>query len=145
MVNHTMSRKNELKEPKTASSKAPIDLSADIELTNKIEKLIAYWKQFENYSDEWFLFNGPTPISAHALENAKNKYLKLAGIEQHIRLHDFRHSCASWLFSIGIPITVISKILRHTNINETMKTYTHLLDTDYTMQLNNIKNFKENN
>jgi integrase len=36
-------------------------------------------------------------------------------------LQMFRHSCATWLFSVKIPITVISKVLRHANVNETMK------------------------
>lgn len=140
MVNHTMSKDNILKEPKTAASKAPIDL--DDELNNKIAKLIDYWHQFSDFNDNWYLFNGPTPISSNALENAKNRYFKKANIEKHIRLHDFRHSCATWLYSIGTPIMVISQILRHANIGETMKTYMHLFKKDYNEELNRINNLK---
>lgn len=140
MVNHTMSKKNELKEPKTASSKASIDL--DDGLNEKILKLIEYWRQFDDFSEEWYLFNGPMPISSNALENAKNRYFEKAGINKHIRLHDFRHSCATWLFSIGVPVAIISKILRHANTNETIKTYIHLLNKDYTDELNRINNLK---
>ncbi len=140
MVNHTMSKHNVLKEPKTASSKAPIDL--DDSLNNKVQKLIEYWKQFSDYSDEWYLFNGPLPISEGSLKYGRDKYFKLANIDKHLRLHDFRHSCATWLFSIGIPIEVISKILRHANINETLKTYTHLLESNYISSLDKIYNIK---
>lgn len=129
MVNHTMSKKNELKEPKTASSKAPIDLNDEV--NEKIHELIEELKKQDGFNEEWYIFNGPNPISMNSLRNAKNKYFRLAGINKYLRPHDFRHSCATWLFSIGTPITVISKILRHANINETMKTYTHLLNKDY--------------
>lgn len=104
--------------------------------------LINKLSEEKGFNEEWFIFNGPTPISSNALENAKNKYFNLAKIKKHIRLHDFRHSCATWLFSIGIPITVVSKILRHTNIKETMKTYTHLLDYDYEKEINKIFEFR---
>ncbi len=140
MVNHTMSKYNILKEPKTASSKAPIDL--DDSLNEKIQKLIEYWKQFTDYSDDWYLFNGPLPISEGSLKYGREKYFKIANINKHLRLHDFRHSCATWLFSIGIPIEVISKILRHANINETLKTYTHLLESNYTSSLDKISSIK---
>lgn len=140
MVNYTLSKDNKLKDPKTASSRATIDL--DDQLNDKILELIEYWKTFTDYSDTWFLFNGSTPISSNALENAKNKYFKLANIDKHIRLHDFRHSCATWLFSIGIPITIISRILRHANPKETMKTYTHLLEKDYNLELDKINKYK---
>lgn len=140
MVNHTMSKNNILKEPKTAASKAPIDL--DDQLNDKIGKLIQYWQQFSDFTENWYLFNGPTPISSNALENAKNRYFKKANIQKHIRPHDFRHSCATWLYSIGTPISVISKILRHANIGETMKTYTHLFNKDYTEELERINKLK---
>lgn len=136
MVNHTMSKKNELKEPKTASSKAPINL--DDETNNKVQKLINSLKKCDNYNESWYIFGDANPISSHALDNAKEKYFKLAGITKHLRLHDFRHSCATWLNSIGISIGVISKILRHANIKETMKTYTHLFEEDYQFELSKI-------
>lgn len=143
MVNHTMSKKNILKEPKTAASKATIDL--DDSLNNKICQLINILKQQKDFNNEWYIFNGPTPISAHALDNAKEKYFKIAGINKHIRIHDFRHSCATWLFSLGIPIEVISRILRHANIKETMETYTHLLNDVYTNCLQTIYDCKNQN
>jgi integrase len=136
MVNHTMSRTNKLKDPKTAASKNTIDL--DDEINNKIKQLIDELKKQPNFDENWFIFNGPTPISSHAIDNAKEKYFKLAGIDKHLRLHDFIHSCATWLFSMNIPITVISRILRHANINETLKTYTHLLKEDYDNGLEKI-------
>ena len=74
----------------------------------------------------------------------KNKFFKLAEINKHLRLHDFRHSCATWLFSIKVPITIISKILRHKDISNTMKVYTHLIEEDYKNELKKINNIKQN-
>ena len=142
MVNHSLSKKNELKDPKTASSKAPIDLD-DI-VSEKINHIIDELKKDPDFSDKWYLFgNKYMPISSHAIDYNKNKYFKMAQINKHLRLHDFRHSCATWLFSLGIPITVISRILRHSDIGITMKTYTHLVEEDYNNSLSKIANLKK--
>ena len=140
-VNHTLSKSNELKEPKTASSKASIDL--DDNLNEKINNLINILKKQPDFNNHWYIFNGATPISSNSMEHNKNKYFELAKINKHLRLHDFRHSCATWLFSIGIPITVISKILRHKDISITMSTYTHLMKKDYDNALNKLNNIKQ--
>ena len=142
MVNHTLSKKNELKEPKTASSKNTVDL--DDKLNEKIHQLVKMAKENNDFNEEWFLFgNKNIPISSNAVNYSKTKYFKLANINKNIRLHDFRHSCATWLFSIGIPITVISRILRHQDISTTMKTYTHLLENDYQNALLKLENLKK--
>lgn len=140
MVNFTMSKDNKLKEPKTASSKDLIDL--DDTVNNKINLLIENLKKQKDFNENWYIFGGKKPISSHALDYAKDKYFKLAGINKHMKIHNFRHSCATWLFSIDVPITIISKILRHANIKETMKTYTHLLNKDYQKGLNTIDSFR---
>ena len=50
---------------------------------------------------------------------------KEAGLKQ-IRLHDFRHSCASLLINNGANIMIVAKYLGHTKIDETLNTYSHL-------------------
>ena len=47
---------------------------------------------------------------------------------KEIRLHDFRHSCASLLINKGLPVTVVSKYLGHASINETLHTYAHIFN-----------------
>lgn len=42
------------------------------------------------------------------------------------RVHDARHSCASWMLNAGIPITVVSRHLGHASIKTTVDTYGHL-------------------
>ena len=57
--------------------------------------------------------------------NEFKRVAKLAGLEQ-IRIHDLRHSHASMLIDMGVPITEISKRLGHKNPSVTLKTYSHM-------------------
>ena len=43
------------------------------------------------------------------------------------RLHDLRHSCASFLLAAGASPRTVMKTLRHSQIGLTMNTYTHVL------------------
>jgi integrase len=42
------------------------------------------------------------------------------------RIHDLRHTCASWLIQAGIPLPVIQQHLGHESIEITVGTYGHL-------------------
>ena len=54
-----------------------------------------------------------------------NKYAKLAGIEQHITPHMFRHSFATLLLEQDVDIRYIQQILGHSSISTT-EIYTHV-------------------
>lgn len=43
------------------------------------------------------------------------------------RLHDFRHTAASWMLQSGIPIEIVSKILRHSSVGITSRIYSHVV------------------
>lgn len=49
---------------------------------------------------------------------------------RHIRLHDLRHTCATYLLSIGTPLATVSRKLGHSDIYTTLNTYTHSLEAD---------------
>ncbi|TFV60227.1 site-specific integrase [Mycobacterium sp. PS03-16] len=42
------------------------------------------------------------------------------------RIHDLRHSCASWLVLAGVPLPVIQQHLGHESINTTISLYSHI-------------------
>lgn len=44
----------------------------------------------------------------------------------YMRFHDFRHSCASLLFSQGVSLKEIQAWLGHSTIGTTANIYTHL-------------------
>lgn len=54
----------------------------------------------------------------------KNKYCDIANVKR-IRLHDFRHSCASLLINHGANITLVSQYLGHSTISMTLDIYSH--------------------
>lgn len=54
-----------------------------------------------------------------------NKYAKLAGIEQHITPHMFRHSFAALLLEQDVDIRYIQRMLGHSSISTT-EIYTHV-------------------
>ena len=66
----------------------------------------------------------PDWLSRKWCEFLENNHLKI------IRLHDLRHTCATYLLSIGTPIATVSRKLGHSNIYTTLNTYTHAIDKD---------------
>lgn len=52
---------------------------------------------------------------------------KKAGIDPALRLHDLRHTCATWLINEGADVYRVMKWMGHTNITTTINTYSHLL------------------
>ena len=86
-------------------------------------------KKNKNFTNDWFVIEGERFMPITNLMIRKNNNCKLAGLKQ-IRLHDFRHSCASLFISKGANVAVVSKYLGHAKIEETLNTYTHFFKSD---------------
>lgn len=52
--------------------------------------------------------------------------LDRAGVERRPRIHDLRHSHASWLIAQGVGLPVIQRRLGHESIKTTIDAYGHL-------------------
>lgn len=118
-VNKTLSKEKKdiihvITTPKTKSSIREIQL--DDKTLNLLQELKEYYKTFINFSEDWFVFGGLYPLSQTTVGRRKNEYCTLSNSKQ-IKIHDFRHSHATFLLSRGIPITVISKRLGHADIS----------------------------
>ena len=59
---------------------------------------------------------------------------------KEIRLHDLRHTCATYLISIGTPIATVSRKLGHSDIYTTLNTYTHSLEEDDKKAVQELEN-----
>ena len=101
------------------------DLPINDLLLADLKRLYNYKKEFKNFSQEWFVFGNDLPLTKDSIRSRKNRNCKLAQVKQ-IRIHDFRHSCASFLINYGASITLVAKYLGHTKIDETLNTYSHM-------------------
>lgn len=87
-------------------------------------------------SEGEFLFYGKAPIDIYPIRACWDKTIKETGLPR-IKIHDLRHSHASFLIGHGTPITMVSKRLGHANPSITYKVYAHIIEKneDELMQL----------
>lgn len=109
--------------PKTPSSNRNLPIPNKLVKELKELKLKAKTKKY--FKESWFVFGDELPFRETTIQKRKNNYCKLAEVKQ-IRIHDFRHSCASFLISNDASIVLVSKYLGHSKISTTLDTYTHL-------------------
>ena len=74
------------------------------------------------------VFTGPLgmPLAGTQLRAKFEKILQDAGLPL-IRIHDLRHSCASYLLGKGVPIHVVSALLGHSRVSTTLDVYSHVM------------------
>lgn len=107
--------------PKTARSKRTINVGK-----GTLEKL--------TYSGEWLFTNsgrgrraegGPVrPPNFRA--NVWWPAVQRAALPQSPRIHDLRHTCASWMILAGVPLPVVQRHLGHESITTTVDLYGHI-------------------
>ena len=85
----------------------------------------SYFKILFGFNYTYFVIGDITLQISSTITARKNRNCEIAGVKQ-IRIHDFRHSCASLLIYKGANFVTVSKFLGHTKIEETLNTYTHL-------------------
>lgn len=82
-------------------------------------------------ASEFLFTNGAgSPVRAQEFHNlgwrpGRNAAIE-AGLTKRPRVHDLRHTCASWMIAAGVPLPVIQAHLGHENITTTIGTYGHL-------------------
>ena len=62
----------------------------------------------------------------NVLRDTYEPLLKAAGVPR-VRFHDLRHTTASLLVSLGVPLKVVQEILGHSQQSTTADTYSHVL------------------
>lgn len=74
----------------------------------------------------WFFVNRlGQRLSDQSVRNIVNRYTRLAGIDQHITPHMFRHAFATLLLEEDVDIRCIQQLLGHSSISTT-QIYTHV-------------------
>lgn len=120
---------------KTSVRKIPIPIP--------VRKILQEWyneiSKTYGFEKSWFVFKDFSPLKESSITNIKNKACKEAEVKQ-IRIHDFRHSCASLLINNGAKINLVAEYLGHADIKMTLNTYSHLYDSELNKIVERINN-----
>jgi integrase len=117
----------ELGKPKTERSRRTINVPASV-----LDQL--------DYSHEWLFTNsegGPIRINSWRANVWAKSLAKVSPtkdptdpkrvlLQEKPRIHDLRHTCASWLLGAGVPLITVSAHLGHEDTSVTAKVYGHL-------------------
>ncbi len=116
--------------PKTKGSAAGVGLSARVvaALTRRRARQDAERAAWgEAYQDDGLVFcreNG----APHRPNDVRQRFHKLsdaAGLPR-VRVHDLRHLAATIMITVGVPLALVSKTLRHSRTGITADLYGHL-------------------
>lgn len=102
--------------PKTSKSKRVVGLPDFL-----VDDLKDYFSRLYEVETRVRIF----PYTKYFFEHNLNRTCKKLGIHK-IRLHDLRHSHASLLVNMGMPVKAIADRLGHEKIETTLNTYAHL-------------------
>lgn len=79
-------------------------------------------------SERVFVQPNGRPYKHHySMARKLQKAARKVGITRYLRFHDLRHTTGVLLTLSGVPIQVVSQILRHSDIKITMKHYQHFV------------------
>ncbi len=123
--------------PKTKGSIRTLPMSKN--LSDNLKKLYNEEIKYSNFKSTWFIFNGEYPLPTTTIQKRRDKLVELSGVKR-IRIHDFRHSCASLLISRGANITLVARYLGHDDVSTTLNTYSHFYKNDLSNLIFNIDN-----
>jgi Site-specific recombinase XerD len=126
-MNHASSGFDELK---THQSKRNIAL--DKTTLKLIEPLFSI--------DGNFLFGGLDPVSSSTLRRVMVDASRKSGVKL-IKIHELRHSHASFLLNNGANVLAVSKRLGHSSIQTTLNIYAHLLSETEDKLIDIIENY----
>lgn len=119
--------------PKTNKSNRIIPV--DIKLMNLLKKVIDNGVPEDGYI---FLHY----IKLTTLQRRSNSMLKKIGFleNEYIRIHDYRHSFASFCINNGVEIQELSDYMGHENISVTWNIYSHMYPDSKINLVNHIQN-----
>lgn len=113
--------------PKTQNSIRILPMPKSV--LNDLKTMFSNANIFKDFSNEWFVFGNSIPFKETNITNKKNAYCLKAKVKQ-IRIHDFRHSCASLLINNNATPVLVSKYLGHSKVSLTLNTYSHLFKSE---------------
>jgi integrase len=114
---------------KTDDSRKTLTISDDLLNVLKV------WRQATQFSapEDWVFASpvqlGKLPYSYTGVKQELQRAAYAAGLG-HLRSHAFRHTYRTWLDSVGTPVGVQQKLMRHADIRTTMNLYGDAVTAD---------------
>lgn len=117
-------------EPKTERSRRRIAVPqplVDLLKAHRTAQLAERLRAGDHWQDGDLLFAQPNgrPIDRHSDWDAWRTLLGDAGVRL-VRLHDARHSAATVLLALGVPVRVVADMLGHSQTRVTQDVYQHV-------------------
>lgn len=126
-LSQTLKGADRITAPKNAASIR--DIQIPMPLSNVLRDHLIRCQEYDSYSPEWFICGCLRPLRTTSIQNKLKTYAAVAGVKV-IRVHDFRHSHASFLAHEGINVQEIARRLGHSKISTTLNTYSHLYPSE---------------
>lgn len=123
----TYLKKQTIVQPKSSSS------IRDYTIPEQVRIAIDGYSNSYKHSNNDFVFPSDREqslvIGVSTVTRLKDDYFNKIGIAP-IKLHEFRHSCATYLLTSGIPPRIVASWLGHKSELVTLSTYSHLIPGD---------------
>jgi len=120
------------KDPKSKSGRRVIE-APDVLIDFLRRERVSYWErkmqQGAKYQDNNLVIcqsNGQ-PYTVDYYTHKFKRLLAVNGLKK-IRLHDLRHSHATYMLRLGVNVKAMQKRMGHSTFSTTMDTYSHVLD-----------------
>jgi integrase len=114
---------------KTDDSRKTLTIASDL------LAVLKSWKQATQFStpEDWIFASpaqiGRLPFSYTGVKQELQRAADAAGLG-HLRSHSFRHTYRTWLDSVGTPVGVQQRLMRHSDIRTTMNIYGDVVTPD---------------
>jgi len=117
-----------------------------VPIIGKLKKQLLFWKELQeqkvkkidpdtyvfldyyNYNRQYV--KGTPRTSRRITDNEITRFLKAVDLPYKNGLHCFRHTCGSYLASLGVEAHVIRDIIGHSDVNLTQKVYINAFNDD---------------
>lgn len=103
-------------------------------MTGLLERQLSYWltnHPVRNSAGYLFVNSKGRPYLSDYVVKQIHKAMAKLGIPRpkgvHVGVHAFRHGATSELLDAGIPVNVVSRLMRHSDCKITLDNYAHLL------------------
>jgi integrase len=104
------------------------DSRKTLTIADDLLEVLKCWKQTAQFSapEDWIFASpaqlGRLPLSYTGVKEEVQRAATAAGLG-HLRTHAFRHTYRTWLDSVGTPVGVQRRLMRHADIRTTMNIY----------------------